>query len=246
MTDHSDKLLASLNKDRTDWIKFKGLKQAGEQIKSFIYSTPSRFATNKELDNSTSIIGLAFGYGDYKEELDKNYNPNTHSPGNSNLWIAETINRLSHNKRVFAQLEVAEALRSLGEEPFFVADPRRSNKFYYSTQDVMEDMCEAGLTRGCPPAERAGNPLSPSCADSICFVSHPHHLFRARLQFLQFFKSKQPAVRVIYPDLSSIEYDPNSIQAWTRSNEAFVDREVGVCIAYHLMGRIRLPFELFD
>lgn len=227
-------ILGALNKDRANWLLFRELMPFGNEIRNLILNDYNNFADKLSLSKANAIVSLAFGYGDYSLEPNTTYDPNVHSPGKSNIDIARTIMNSRFDKPIFAQLEVAEALKTFGKQSFFVADPRKSGKPYYSTQDVMEDMYEAGLTR-------ASLPNADKLPLSICLVAHPHHLFRARLQFLKFFSEKNLNIEIISPDLSDVNYDPNSMQAWTRSREVFVDREVGVCIAYQLMERISLP-----
>jgi len=160
--------------------------------------------TNEELGKCDTIIALSFGI-----------NPDN-KPGISNNELAEWVDILQqyYHRPLILQWEIAEAERLSESLPAKVIRKHRTEGRYLDTYEVLsqaKEFCD----------EKNWN--------KIILVTHQDQLRRAiRTAGKLGFTVKIP------PQTWDIDYNPNSIQPWTRNKWRFKLREILANLIYFL------------
>lgn len=164
-------------------------------------------------DHDTSdaqvIIGMAFG---------ANMNGHGQPPGASNEDIARIIHRLWTARKipVITQREVAEAMEVLHFpiRPALVIS-EQPGQFHIDSREVLFkawEFCRQHKLR------------------TAIIVAHPMHILRSA------WVAQKLGFRVRLPDVSTVPYEPNSSQWWTRNPLFFFIWELKSRIGWKLMG----------
>jgi hypothetical protein len=165
------------------------------------------------IENAEAIVAFSFGFGPAKQGVEnapEQYHPNLHWPGKANEALADTILTLnSKNVPIFAQWEVAEALKARGcsVPDHHVAKPQEE---YLGTTGVVEQFFDNGLYR----------------FRTLLLVAHRRHAYRCRETLKKTFQKKSRTITILVPELPDV-YDTRSLQPWTQSLNALVRDEVG-------------------
>lgn len=196
-------------------------------ISNFIVSV----SPDEELRQADAIFAYGFGFGPRKDgqpfdagkevRYDSD-NSGEFFPGKTNDGLADVIIKMRDkgiNLPIFAQLEIADSLaidHSLTLPETNIANPKEW----------------AGGTYGF--AKMFFKNVEENC-DSAIVVAHPHHMKRAMTTTLDAAaESGKKDFRVYSPNVFDVRYDPNSVQAWTRSAEAFIPYELANRISFRL------------
>ncbi len=192
-------------------------------IATTFYTPPDSL---EKLKQGQAFIAYSFGIGARKDgvpEVQENtdarkiqYSPDVYLPGKTNEGLARVISNLYQHgveRPVFAQWEIASALEEQGItlDEKCIAKPKEG---YLGTGGVIKQFLEAGLQE----------------LDRVILVAHSLHVRRARaITRNEVAKQRgRPLEKVLIANTSDVEFDPNSVQAWTRSQEANVRHEIGV------------------
>ncbi|MEZ5044082.1 MAG: hypothetical protein R2828_29585 [Saprospiraceae bacterium] len=167
----------------------------------------------EKISKAEAIISFSFGYGPAKTEAENTsdqYDPLRYFFGKTNEALAETILKYSDGSRpVFAQWEIAEALKERGEvlPAQQVAKPGET---YLGTSSVVKQFIDNGLDQ----------------FKSVLLIAHKHHAFRCREITRNILKEMGVQLEITIPILPGV-YDSTSVQPWTRSLKDWVEYEVG-------------------
>lgn len=182
-----------------------------------------------ELEKADSIVSFSFGFGPLRKDIpdaqdSSQFNPELHYYGESNLGLAKVILELNSqgiDLPVYAQWEVAEALRDKGIflDEKNIAKPKGD---YLNTKGVLEQFFENGLED----------------SKSLILVSQPYHAPRCKWIMEKAYKDRGKSVDILIADTSSVGFDRDSLQPWTRSLEDWVKYEVGSRFANRHRGDI--------
>ena len=174
--------------------------------------------SSNELEEAQGIIAFSFGYGPVWDNLGdieiQSYDPSIHQPGKSNEAFADLIVNLGKKKEhIFAQWEVAEALRTKHDIQLLDEHIARPGKSYLGTSGVIRQFLDHGLKN--------------NYYEKIIIVAHRHHTYRCmkiveKILLDEGFFGK----KLVIPSNPDI-YDPKSLQSWTTSLETWVAYEVG-------------------
>jgi hypothetical protein len=224
-------LLESANRELQKYLENQGLDKGSidrilEEDLPFLSEWQIKASDREELSRRlrsghAAVLAFAFGFGPARQGVPyppEQYHPMLCLPGKSNEGLAKVISQLvgsvGNNEiisRVFAQWEVAEALKENNQ--IIVPDTQiaRPRGEYLGTRGVVEQLLDRGL-RDFP---------------SIIIVAHPHHLYRCRKTTEAVLRKRHLQIDVFSADTSSVSYDPQSVQPWTRSPGDWVRYEVG-------------------
>jgi len=166
-----------------------------------------------------AIVSFAFGFGPLKNGVGtppdpKQYHPDFNLPGKSNEGLARQIHYLYSRYGVvlptYTQWEIGEALK---EHAIFLPPERiaRPGQGYLGTSGVVDQWLENGL----------------GDASEIILVAQPYHVFRCKKTLEKVFADKGKPIEVLVADTSTVPFDKDSVQPWTRSLTDWVNYEVG-------------------
>lgn len=170
----------------------------------------------EELKTARAIIAFSFGFGPKRGGI-KNpagqYYPELYKPGKSNEAMASVIAGLYKDGLqlpVFSQWEIAEALKEY-EIVIPINQVARPGGKYLGTSGVVEQMLDNGL-----------NELTP-----VILVAQPYHMFRCKEITKKISEKRGTALETLIANTSSVPFDPESEQWWTRSLKDWVRYEIG-------------------
>ena len=173
---------------------------------------------NKEaIESVNAIIAFSFGYGPQRKDVEFGnqhpYHPKLHKPGETNISIAKKVRDFNLPvKAIFAQWEVAEALKD--SHGIIIPDTNvaRPDKQYLGTSGVIQKFLENGL--------------SSDDYTHVAIVAHRHHTYRCWKITEKTFRVQQVQKSLVIPE-NPTNYDSESLQPWTRSLNDWIDYEVG-------------------
>jgi len=171
--------------------------------------------TLKELKSGKAYILPAFGYGPKKKGMarsSENYDPKLYKPGKSNEAIARivaTLYKQGIKRPIFAQWEIAEALKKYNiiVPEKNIAKPKGG---YLGTVGDIEQWLDNGL----------------AVYNSVILVTHPYYAYRPKEIIQSVAKKRGQKIKVLVADTSTVPFDQNSVQAWTRNLKSWVRYEV--------------------
>lgn len=184
--------------------------------------------TLKELKNGQAYILPAFGYGSKKKGIKSNpdhYNPKFYEPGRSNEAVARIVTALHKqgiSRPIFAQWEVAEALKKYGiiVPEKNIAKPTKGK--YLGTIGDIEQWLDNGLSK----------------YNTVILATHPYYAYRPKEIIQQVLFKKKKKIKVLIADTSSVPFDHKSVQEWTRNLRSWVRYEVGNRFANRYRGNM--------
>ena len=148
----------------------------------------------------------------------QSFGPRENGPGISNEFlagiIAETYNKLP--KTLIIQKDAAEAFPENIKIDKVISAHRKPGK-YLDTYEV---------SRQCAEYCKEHN------IKKLLIFAHPDQIWRVARSIERF------GIKTVSVELSSMPYDPESVQPWPRSRRAFLPREFIVRIAYLFSGKI--------
>jgi len=180
-----------------------------------------QFVPAVPLADGQRIFCFSFGEG---PELD---------PGGSNRGLAAfLVGRLgasSGGLEIFAQRELAVAVKELGVDVTFTAEPQPGG--YITTQQVLEQF-------------RNQSPPAPADERPAVIIAHPHHAWRCLVLttlagYVGIVPDPRTSAGLQWQRFGNDDdgYDPESLQAHTRSFETFHPYEIrhqhGICMQIH-------------
>ncbi len=175
--------------------------------------------SEEELRKGQAIISFSFGFGPARENVEvtsKQYDPQVYKPGKSNEALADVIAKLYTDgltAPTYAQWEIAEALREKYKLTLPANQIAKPNEKYLGTSGVVMQFLDNGLGKFNP----------------IILVAQPYHVFRCReITKTIYNRVEKKDLDILIADTSIVPFDPESVQAWTRSLEDWVRYEVGV------------------
>jgi hypothetical protein len=169
------------------------------------------------LSGVEAIAAFSFGFGPKKiEGGGSQYDPVYYLPGKSNEAIADLIQKLlvSHSKikleDVFAQQEIADSLSDkygLEVDRSHIAIP---GKEYLGTRGVADMFFSSGLGK----------------YSKIAVFAHPLHVYRCEKTLVKSAEDHGFQPTILIPDTSSVPFDKDSMQPWTRNLELWIPHEI--------------------
>ncbi|MDD5431052.1 MAG: hypothetical protein PHP03_02395 [Candidatus Pacebacteria bacterium] len=162
------------------------------------------------------IVGQSFGQGPGKK------------PGRSNEDLAYIANKLKNYPYVdgmILQFEIADAFseeskippENFPDENIYVIREHSTSDKYLDTYEVLRQAKEICDKRGWK---------------KIVILAHPLHQWRVLMTAKKIFDE------ILVAEAESVAYDKDSVQWWTRSDIAFIAREISVRLLYLYKGWI--------
>jgi|GEM_PF-5493951 len=169
----------------------------------------------EELKAGEAYVLPAFGYAaKNKKSPDKSehFDPKIHKPGESNEAIARVVVNLFNKgieRPIYAQWEIAEALKKYNVivPDKNVAKPKGG---YLGTIGDIEQWRDRGLKN----------------VKTVILVTHPYYAYRPREILRNVAERRNQKIKVLIADTSSVPFDPDSLQDWTRNLNKWVRYEV--------------------